>query len=83
MALSGSRRGMRKAVRLLLDLRWIGVKRRRRGRRTVEVGASFAPLAPAPRARIGDILRFDDFRPGIRLLRLLPASAAAPRRPRR
>src|SRR5215470_10946959 len=40
MALTGSRRGTRKAVRLLLDLRWIGVKRRRRGRRTVEVGAS-------------------------------------------
>jgi hypothetical protein len=82
LALAGSRQKTRTPVRLLLDLRWIGRSRRRRARRAVEVGASFASLEPAQRARIGDILRFDDFRPGIRIRRLLRAPAPAPRRRR-
>jgi hypothetical protein len=76
MALSGSRRGTRAAVSLLLDVRWVGKERREGSRRSVEVGGRFAELAPAQRERIRAILRFEDFRPAIRIRRvLLPAAA--------
>jgi len=83
LALSGSRRGTRAPVRLLLEVRWVGEERRVGTQRAVEVGARFASLAAAQRARIGGILRFEDFRPAIRLLRILPAAAPAQGRPRR
>ncbi len=75
MALSGSRRGTRAAVTLLLDVRWVGDERREGSRRSVEVGGRFADLAPAQRERIRSILRLEEFRPGIRIRRvLLPAA---------
>ncbi len=80
MALSGSRRGTRAAVSLHLDVRWVGATRRRGSGRTVEIGGRFADLAPAQRERIRAILRFDEFRPAIRLRRVLPPRAPGRKR---
>jgi len=80
MALSGSRRGTRASVSLLVDVRWVGATSRRGSGRVVEVGGRFAELAPAQRERIRAILRFDEFRPVIRIRRVLPPAASRKRR---
>ncbi len=80
MALSGSRQGTRAAVPLLLDVRWVGRPRRRGTGHAVEIGGRFVDLAPTQRERIRAILRFDEFRPAIRLLRVLPPPARGKKR---
>ena len=80
MALSGSRRGTRTAVSLKLDVRWVGERDRRGGKSSVEIGGRFVELAPAQRERIRSILRFDEFRPVIRLRRILRPPVATKRR---
>lgn len=80
MALSGSRRGTRAPVRLVLEVRWVEAKRRVGNGRSVEIGGRFVDLAPAQRQRLEAILRFDDFRPVIRLRRVLPPAVRSPKR---
>jgi hypothetical protein len=71
MTLSGSRRGTRATVVLALDVRWVGEPVREGGRRSLEVGGRFLALAPAQRERIRSILRFEEFRPVIRIRRVV------------
>jgi len=72
MRLAGSRRGTRRPVRLLLEALWVGKQRRSGPERRQEVGGRFLGLSPTLRGRIGAILRFDDARPVLQLLRILP-----------
>jgi hypothetical protein len=78
MAVSGSRTGSRRPMRVPLEVRWVGRVTRSAGGRKVLVGARFLGLSAAARERIGTILRLEDFRPTIRIRRLAP-----PRRPAR
>jgi hypothetical protein len=71
ITLSGSRRGTRSSVALALDVRWVGEPSRDDARRSVEVGGRFLALAPAQRERIRSILRFEEFRPVIRIRRVV------------
>jgi PilZ domain len=80
MALSGSQRGTRAAVSLQLQVRWVEERHRRDGESSVEIGGRFVELAPAQRERIRSILRFDEFRPVIRLRRILRPPVAKKRR---
>jgi hypothetical protein len=77
MAVSGSRRGTRASASLQLQVLWVGAEARRAGSlRSVEVGGRFASLAPAQRELIRAILRFEEFRPVIRIRRVVrPAGA--------
>ena len=77
MRLAGSRRGARRPVRLVLEALWVGKQRRSGSQRSQEVGGRFVGLSPTLRDRIGAILRFDDARPALELLRIL--AAARPR----
>ena len=71
MRLAGSRRGTRRPVRLLLEALWVGGQRRAGGLRRQEVGGRFVRLSVTLRDRIGAILRFDDARPALQLVRIL------------
>jgi hypothetical protein len=72
MTLSGSGAGRRSPRRLLLDILWVG-RRRRVGRGArVLVGGRFLAPGAAARARIRDVLRFEDPRPRIRLRAITP-----------
>jgi hypothetical protein len=70
MALAGSRRGTRRAVALVLEALWVGRQRRTGASRRQEVGGRFVGLKPTLRERIGAILRFDDARPALQLVRI-------------
>jgi hypothetical protein len=70
MSLAGSRPGTRRVVRLSLETLWVGPLRRVGPERRQEVGGRFVGLSPTLRRRIGSILRFDDARPALRLLRI-------------
>jgi hypothetical protein len=81
MTLAGSRPGSRRPARLILEAMWVGVQGRSGRTRRQEVGGRFMRLSPALRARILAILRFDDARPALRLVRVeRPAGIARPRR---
>ena len=76
MRLAGSRRGTRRPVRLLLEALWVGKQRRVGTERRQEVGGRFLGLSKTLRDRIGAILRFDDARPALQLVRIVaPAKA--------
>ncbi len=75
MTVSGSRRGTRASVALVLDVRWVGEPHSTGARRSVEVGGRFVSLAPAHRELIRAILRFEEFRPVIRIRRVVPPPA--------
>jgi hypothetical protein len=70
MRLAGSRRGMRRPVGLVLEALWVGQLRRVGASRRQEVGGRFVGLSPTLRNRIGAILRFDDARPALQLVRI-------------
>ena len=70
MTLAGSRPGSRRPARLLLEAMWVGAQRRSRRQRRQEVGGRFVGLSPALARRIVAILRFDDARPALRLIRI-------------
>jgi hypothetical protein len=72
MTLSGSGAGRRSPHRLLLDIRWVGRRRRTARGARVPVGGRFLALGAAARARIRDILRFEDPKPRIRIRAILP-----------
>jgi PilZ domain-containing protein len=66
MTLAGGRRGLRRAVPLGLELRWVRTARAGR-RRALLVGGAFVDLTPEARSRLSAILRLQDFKPTIRL----------------
>ena len=73
MRLAGSRRGTKRPVRLVLEALWVGKQRRSGALRRQEVGGRFVGLSPTLRTRIGAILRFDDARPELELVRIVSA----------
>lgn len=77
MTLAGSRPGSRRPARLVLEAMWVGTQRRSGGERRQEVGGRFLGVSPALKRRIVAILRFDDARPALRLVRIRPASRRA------
>jgi hypothetical protein len=74
MRIVGRRPGARAAVRLTLEIRWVGPARRGRRGRVREAGGRFVRLTPGLRTRLGAILRFEEARPR---LTLGPAPASA------
>jgi hypothetical protein len=54
----------------VLEAMWTGALRRSGRERRQEVGGRFVGLSPALEQRIGAILRFDDARPALRLVRI-------------
>jgi hypothetical protein len=70
MKLAGSRPGSRRPVRLVLEAMWVGSQRWSGRERRQEVGGRFVGVSPALKRRIVAILRFDDARPGLRLVRV-------------
>jgi hypothetical protein len=80
LSLAGSRPGTRAARRLTFEVRWTGAVVGEGRRRRILVGGRFLDLSPALRERIRAILRFDDFRPRIRIRQTsAPASGGKPR----
>ncbi len=80
MTLAGSRPGSRRPARLLLEAMWVGQHRRSGRTRRQEVGGRFLGLSPALRGRILAILRFDDARPTLQLVRIERSPATERRR---
>jgi hypothetical protein len=70
MTLAGSRPGSRRPVRLVLVAMWVGEQHRSGRERRQEVGGRFLGASPALQKRILAILRFDDARPALRLVRI-------------
>jgi PilZ domain len=84
MSLSGSRAGSRRPLPLMLDVRWVGREQKSKQGKRVVVGGRFLRLTRESRDRIGAILRFEEFRPAIRIRRIVTAGpAASVRRTRR
>jgi hypothetical protein len=81
MRLAGSRRGTRRPARLVLEAMWVGRQRRVGRTRRQEVGGRFLGLSSTLRERIGAILRFDDARPALQLVRIQGPLRRARRRP--
>jgi PilZ domain len=81
--IAGRRRGARTALRLTLELRWVGPTRRVRHGRAREVGGRFASLTPALRRRLAAVLRFDEARPHLTLGPIRPVGQRADGRPGR
>jgi hypothetical protein len=61
-------------VRLLLESLWVGKQRKVGTERRQEVGGRFVGLSKTLRDRIGAILRFDDARPALKLVRIVAAA---------
>jgi hypothetical protein len=79
MTLAGSRPGSRRPARLVLEALWVGGQHRSGRTRRQEVGGRFVGLSPSLRARILAILRFDDTRPALRLVRIARPGGASGR----
>jgi hypothetical protein len=71
MTFAGGRAGLRRAVPLRLDLRWVRTAGDGR-RRALLVGGAFSALTPEARTRLQAILRLQDFKPTIKLRRVEP-----------
>jgi hypothetical protein len=80
MTLAGSRPGSRRPSRLVLEAIWVGPPRRLARVRRQEVGGRFVSLSATLRRRIGAVLRFDDARPALRLVRIERRHPRAARR---
>jgi len=79
LSLSGSRPGTRRALRVEFEVRWAGPAEGRGRRRRVVAGGRFVDLSPGVRERLRAILAFRDFRPRIRIRRVVPGKPAAGR----
>ena len=79
MSHQGHRPGMRRPLRLVLEVRWTGARRRSGGRSTQLVGGRFVEPSDSLRARLRALLRFEEARPQVSLLALEPPRAAARR----
>jgi hypothetical protein len=83
MTLAGSRPGSRRPARLVLEAIWVGPRRQAGRARRQEVGGRFVGLSATLRRRIGAVLRFDDARPALDLLRIERPAPKRGRRPAR
>ena len=63
--------GMQRPLRLVLEVRWVGPRRRSRGRRTQVVGGRFVDPSDSLRKRLRALLRFEETRPQVTLQALL------------
>ena len=75
----GHRPGMRRPLRLVLEVRWTGARRGSGGRLTQVVGGRFVEPSESLRKRLRALLRFEEARPQVRLLELKPLPATARR----
>jgi hypothetical protein len=66
----GHRAGMRRALRLVFEVRWSGPRRRSGGRLTRVVGGRFVDPSESVRARLRALLRFEEARPQLSVLAL-------------
>ncbi|MGD8895682.1 MAG: PilZ domain-containing protein [Acidobacteriota bacterium] len=66
----GHRPGMRRPLRLVLEVRWTGARRRSGRRSTQVVGGRFVKPSESVRKRLRALLRFEEARPQVRLLEL-------------
>jgi hypothetical protein len=80
MTLAGSRPGNRRPKHLVLEAIWVGPRRKLARVRRQEVGGRFVALSATLRQRIGAVLRFDDARPALRLVRIERRHPRAARR---
>lgn len=85
LGIAGRGAGARAALRLTLEVRWTGPKRRRGGRPAREVGGRLVGLNAALRKRLRAILTFEEARPRLTLRAIEPPPATKPtrRRPRK
>jgi hypothetical protein len=70
--------GGRQPLRVSLDVRWVGVVRTADSGRYMIVGGRFLGLTRVAKAKIGAILEFKDYRPRIRVRRILLPPRGAP-----
>jgi hypothetical protein len=68
----GRRPGMRRPLRLVLEVRWTGARRRSGSRSAQGVGGRFVAPSASLRKRLGALLRFEEARPHVSLLAVLP-----------
>jgi hypothetical protein len=72
----GHRPGMRRALRLVFEVRWTGPRRRSGGRSMRLVGGRFVDPSESIRSRLRALLRFEEARPQMSLLALETPHAA-------
>jgi len=77
--------GMRRPLRMVMEVRWVGARRRSGGRRTQVLGGRFVDLSDSLRQRLQALVRFEEARPELTLQALLaplepPPARAAPTR---
>jgi hypothetical protein len=70
MTVAGSLPGSRRPARLVLEAIWVGAPLQSGRVRRQEVGGRFVFVSATVRRRIGAVLRFDDARPALRLVRI-------------
>ena len=63
--------GMQRPLRLILEVRWVGPRRRSGGRRTQVVGGRFVEPSDSVQKRLRALLRFEETRPLVTLKALL------------
>jgi hypothetical protein len=73
----GTRPGMRRPLRMVLEVRWVGAPRRSRGRSAQVVGGRFVAPGDSLRRRLRALLRFEEARPHVSLLALEPPRTPA------
>ena len=81
MRIAGRRAGARTPRRLVLEVRWVGPRRRSGGRPARHVGGRFVDLTPSQQARLAAVLRFEETRPRLELREVGPPSKRRARRP--
>jgi hypothetical protein len=69
--------GMRRPLRMVLEVRWTGARRRSGGRATLMLGGRFVEPSESLRGRLHALLRFEEARPQVSLLALEPPPATA------
>jgi hypothetical protein len=80
----GHKEGMRRPLRLVLEVRWTGPRRNSSGRSTRVVGGRFVDPSESIQTRLRALLRFEEARPQVSLLALeAPRAADPPRRTRK
>jgi hypothetical protein len=79
----GHRQGGRRPLRLTLEVRWVGPRRRSGGQLTRVVGGRFVRLSEPMQRRLRALLRFDETRPEVFLDAIEPPPGSPPSTPSR
>lgn len=84
----GRGQGMKRPLRMVLEVRWVGPRRKAGGRRTLVLGGRFVELSDSLRKRLRALVRFEEARPQLTLQALLeplvaPSSPKARQKARR